>query len=176
MTYDFKPLARRSNLVVQDINEEVLIYDLSENKAFCLNSTAAMVWQLCDGRRTIAEISEQIGNEDYVWLALDILKKENLIENEFASKFSALSRREVIKKIGLGAAAALPVINSLVVPTSVYAASCINPGGFPTATGVVGNHPSSVQCRRQLENQCCRDAVTNYSFNTIFNNCDGYCA
>lgn len=177
MANEFKPIARKENLVIQELNDEVLIYDLRENRAFCLNSTAAIVWQACNGKSTIAEIGEKIGNEDFVWLALDILKKENLIEDDFGSKFAGVSRREVIKKIGLGVMMTLPAVSSLVVPGSVYAqSSCVNPGGLPAAVGVVGNHPSSVQCRRRMENQCCSDAVTNYIFNTIFNSCDGYCA
>ena len=43
------PKARKENLVVQESNGEVLIYDLDTNKAFCLNETSALVWQACDG-------------------------------------------------------------------------------------------------------------------------------
>jgi hypothetical protein len=42
--------SRESNLVVQDLNNEVMIYDLTENKALCLNETASIIWRLCDGK------------------------------------------------------------------------------------------------------------------------------
>ncbi|MGI8884488.1 MAG: hypothetical protein ACR2IA_09630 [Pyrinomonadaceae bacterium] len=66
-------------------------------------------------------------NEDLIWLALDQLKKENLIENspEMETKFEGVSRREVIKKIGLSSMIALPVVVSLIAPTAAYVqASC----------------------------------------------------
>jgi hypothetical protein len=38
----FKPISRQQNIVVQDLGSEVLIYDLTINKAFCLNETSAL--------------------------------------------------------------------------------------------------------------------------------------
>ena len=105
-----KPISRKANIVVQDLESEVLIYDLTINKAYCLNQTAALVYQLSDGRRTVAEISELMSkelktkvSEDLVWLALDGLKKDNLLENneQFEIGYNGLSRRQVIKKVGL---------------------------------------------------------------------------
>jgi hypothetical protein len=51
------PHSRTKELVVQELKGELLIYDLSTNKAFCLNETSALVWQLCDGKSSISEIS-----------------------------------------------------------------------------------------------------------------------
>jgi len=45
------PQARRSGLMLEQADGEVLIYDLERNKAHCLNNTAARVWQYCDGER-----------------------------------------------------------------------------------------------------------------------------
>ena len=39
------PVARKSGLVVQEMPDEVLVYDLNSNKAHCLNQTAASVWK-----------------------------------------------------------------------------------------------------------------------------------
>ncbi|NJM54458.1 MAG: PqqD family peptide modification chaperone [Blastocatellia bacterium] len=52
-----KPVSRQANIVVQDLESEVSIYDLSINKALCLNETSALVFQLCDGTNSVAEIS-----------------------------------------------------------------------------------------------------------------------
>lgn len=151
-----KPVSRRDDIVVQDLNNEVLIYDLRENKAFCLNETSALVWQFCDGEKSVTEISESIGkkldspaNEDLVWLALDQLKKENLIANgeEVVSNFNGMSRRDVIKKVGLGTMIALPVVASLVAPTAAQARS-----GGPVACNGANDCPvcpvgQTRQCR-----------------------------
>ena len=145
-----RPISRKDNVVVQELKGELLIYDLSKNKAFCLNQTSALVWQSCDGNRTIAEISDVVGkqlnsktNEDVIWLALDQLSKENLIVQETKpdSKFAGLSRREVIKKVGLTSVIALPFITSLVAPLAVHANSaCVTvAGGCTCPNGTIGD-------------------------------------
>lgn len=127
-----KPLCRKENIVVQELEGEVLVYDLSENKAVCLNETSSLVWQACDGNRTPAEISSFISkelntpaNEDLVWLALDQLKKENLIENgnDLPNHFAGMSRRDAIKKVGLSTLIALPVIMAVTSPVAAAAGS-----------------------------------------------------
>lgn len=132
------PFSRKENIVVQDIDGEILIYDLIENKAFCLNQTTALVWQACDGRRSIAEITDLVGKqlnsqvgEDIIWLALDLLSKENLVSENYkiTEKFAGFSRREVIRKIGLTSVVALPLITSLVAPLAVSANSACFSGG-----------------------------------------------
>jgi hypothetical protein len=154
MNVDFTPKSRKENLVIQELEGEVLIYDLEKNKAFCLNETSALVWQSCDGSRTIAGISDFVGkqlnsrvNEDMIWLALDQLKKENLIENkdEIKSKFEGLSRREVVKKVGLASLVALPMIASLTAPVSAQTGTCV-----PNTTGCL---PNGMMCT--VPNDCC---------------------
>lgn len=34
------PISRKANIVLQEFENEILIYDLSINKAFCLNRTS----------------------------------------------------------------------------------------------------------------------------------------
>jgi len=147
MKNDITPKSRKDNLVVQELDGEVLIYDLNKNKAVCLNQTSALVWQACDGSRTIADISDAVGkqlnsqvNEDIIWLALDQLSKENLVEKqaETKDKFKGLSRREVIKKVGLGTMIALPIVTSLVAPLAVHANSACIAGGSCTCQGPNG--------------------------------------
>jgi hypothetical protein len=132
------PQSRKTDIVVQDLNREVLIYDLNLNKAFCLNETSALVWQACDGTKSVSEISQAISkklnepaSEDLVWLALDQLKKKNLLDNseEIVPNFYGVSRREVIKKVGLTTMIALPFISSLVAPTPLMAQSAASCGG-----------------------------------------------
>jgi len=132
------PVARREGLVVQETADEVLVYDLSSNKAHCLNQTAAIIWKSCDGVNTISDIGKFLEvesgasiNEDLIWLAIDQLNEKNLLEKEIAPKFAGRSRRDVIKKIGLATVVALPIIASLTAPTSALASTscaCVVPG------------------------------------------------
>lgn len=127
-----KPLSRQSDILVQDLEDELLIYDLRIDKAFCLNQTSALVFQLCDGARTASEISELMSkklgilvSEDFVWLALQELEKENLLGNseDLTDYLTGLSRREMVKKVGLASMIALPIIASVVAPSSAAAQS-----------------------------------------------------
>src|SRR5262249_21898324 len=126
------PCARKAGLVVQEMPEEVLVYDLDTNKAHCLNRSAAFVWRSCDGKTSISDIARlfetQTGDkvsDDFVWLAIDQLNENALLESEVKSAFAGRSRREVIKKIGLASVVAIPIVASLVAPKSAMAlASC----------------------------------------------------
>lgn len=183
MNNDFKPVPLKENIVVQELNGEVLIYDLGKNKAYCLNETSALVWQMCNGNKSIGEISQEISKklkspvtEDFVWLAIDQLKKDNLLANneEIIPNFNGLSRREVIKKVGLGTMIALPVVASLVAPTaamaqsvqavacSTLACSCDNVNNDPHQVGQPCVSTGFNQCPRSTEAGCvCRNADAN---------------
>lgn len=132
------PTARKTGLVIQEIPNEVLVYDLETNKAHCLNNTASIVWKACDGRNSISDIAAIVGTEagskisdDLVWLAIDQLNENNLLESEIVAEFAGRSRRDAIKKIGLASMIALPIVASLVAPKSAMASvscACENPG------------------------------------------------
>jgi Coenzyme PQQ synthesis protein D (PqqD) len=126
------PKARNSQILVQELEKELLIYDLKINKAFSLNETCAMVWRECDGVNDIDEITQKLSlktrglvNHEVVWLALESLKKDNLLidDVEIPKLFNGLTRREVIRKVGFASMVAIPVITFLVAPTVADAAS-----------------------------------------------------
>jgi hypothetical protein len=147
-----RPLARAEGLVVRELPEEVLVYDLDTHKAMCLNRTAALVWKNCDGRRDVAAIARALSAEfdapvaeEVVWLALERLSRERLLAERVRRPASRanLPRREVIKKLGLAAAIALPAITAIVAPTAAQAASC---------TPVGGSCQTSAQCCDSMGN------------------------
>ncbi len=152
MNNSHRPIARKNGLVVQEVPDEVLVYDLERNKAHCLNQSAALIWKSCDGSNSISEIARLIESEagdkvseDFVWLAIDQLTENNLLENKTASALAGSSRREVIKRIGLASVIAIPVIASLVAPQSALAAAscaCTGPAACPAQTSC----PSTVNC------------------------------
>lgn len=126
------PQAKTENVVIQELPEELLVYDLKQNQAHCLNKMAAMIWQLCDGQTSVTEIAilvREAGNvamdEATIWLAIEQLRQAHLLKEptSFPSESVRLTRRNAVKKIGLGAALALPWITSVVAPTAVMAAS-----------------------------------------------------
>ena len=131
------PAARQTGLIIQETGDELLVYDSETNQANCLNPTAAFVWKNCDGNKSASEIAElfqkRFGtkvDDDFVWLAIDQLGQNDLLEKQLEIVNGGMSRREVIKKIGLTAMVALPVVAALTAPTSVLAAtSCRCPSG-----------------------------------------------
>ena len=136
-----KPVARHEGLVVQEMPDEVLVYDLNTNKAHCLNKSAAAVWKNCDGTNSISDIAAILKNEfktpvteDFVWLAIDQLGKDELLEKQLTSSVNGLSRREVMRRVALGSLIALPVVASLLAPTAVHAGSQCGVTGQCTCT------------------------------------------
>jgi hypothetical protein len=124
------PVARKNGLVIQEVPDEVLVYDMDADRAHCLNKTAAAVWKSCDGNNSVSDISKLVGAElgnnvsdDLVWLAIDQLSENSLLDGSIEPKFAGQSRREVLKKIGFASIVAVPVIASLVAPKSVLAAT-----------------------------------------------------
>ena len=54
------PKSRNYEIVVQEADKELLIYDLTTNKAMMLNETSAIIWQMCDGKTTVGQMSGQL--------------------------------------------------------------------------------------------------------------------
>lgn len=155
---EFFPKSRYNKLIIQNLNEETLIYDLQTNKALCLNETASLVWQFCDGRHSVEDLAAALGRKlknkvsnDFIWLALKQLEEQNLLQNGSPVKAHSkhISRRESIKKIGAASMIALPIISTLVAPRAADAQS-VACGGSCTCS--VGNTDSFVPklCRSVL--------------------------
>lgn len=161
-------MARHEGLVVQEMPDEVLVYDLNTNKAHCLNKSAAAVWKNCDGANSISDIAAILKNEfktpvteDFVWLAIDQLGKDELLEKQLTSPVNGLSRREAIRRVGLASLIALPVVASLMAPTAAQAGSvCASPAGTACtcAAGTTGN--AQGQCA-PTAGQCSGNCVCN---------------
>jgi hypothetical protein len=57
----FRPLARTEELVTTTSKDEVLVYDKTAHHIHHLNASAAQVWYLCDGERTVADLAVETG-------------------------------------------------------------------------------------------------------------------
>jgi hypothetical protein len=153
------PVARTESLIVKEVDDETLVYDLTTDKAHCLNDTAARVWKNCDGRKTVSEITAVLSAEsntkvkdEVVWLALDQLEKFKLLAEAPAKPgfLAGMTRRQMVARLGI-AAVALPAIVSIVSPTAVQAASCTD----------AANRPDDCACLSSNEcaSGCCRNAI-----------------
>ncbi len=131
------PRARQERLVVEELPDETLVYDLKRHKAHCLNRTSALVWRHCDGHTTLAEMAAlletEVGipaDEAVVWMALDRLGRARLLQEQVSlpAGVARYSRREAMRRVGLGAGlalVALPVVETIVAPHAAAQGSCI---------------------------------------------------
>ena len=154
------PLAREARLIVKELDDEVLVYDLETDKAHCLNQTAARVWKHCDGKRTVAQLrrlmEKEAGSfvpEEMIWLALDQLEQFKLLKTHVSrpTHLAGMSRRRLIRAVGIAAAVSIPVITSIIAPTPAQAASCT----APTNRNIDCPCNSSTQCA----SGCCRSGL-----------------
>src|SRR5712692_561512 len=137
------PRTRTDNLVIHELDDETLVYDMERDEAHCLNQTAALVWKHCDGKTTTREavrsLQDTLGvsvDTDIIWLAVTQLQRFHLVEGT-SNKSPGVSRRALVLKYA-PAALALPVIMSINAPTPAQAASCARVG---EACGPPNNPP-----------------------------------
>ena len=135
------PVARRAGIVVRKIEGEMLIYDTERHQAHCLNENAALIWENCDGKRSISELSELLrikidptlaksDREELVWIALSQLEESRLLESPMIrlEQKPGLTRRQLMKAAGIAALIAVPVVNTIVAPTTAQASTCLASG------------------------------------------------
>jgi hypothetical protein len=133
------PKARDQDLIVAEVDDELVVYDKSRDRAHHLNPVASLVWRHCDGRTSIPELTALIQarfgasrDESATWLALRQLDRVRLLAGPLAvpDRYRGLTRRDALKgvasagAVAVGAAAAVSLVTSLNAPTPAYAASC----------------------------------------------------
>jgi Coenzyme PQQ synthesis protein D (PqqD) len=131
-----RPKARTDQLLVQRTGQDTLVYDERTHRAHSLDARAARVWELCDGARTEPEIAHAYGEgaagEAVVSWTLAELEKSALLEdNGEAEARAALSRRALMRTVGL---AAIPVIMAITAPRARAAVSSCSNGGQQCST------------------------------------------
>ena len=168
------PRARRERLLIQTLPDELLIYDLDSHRAHCLNQTAALIWQSCDGKRTVKEMarfvekeSGQPVSESLIWFGLNQLSRFKLLEEQLATPGlkERMTRRELARRLGYATAALVPLISAIEAPTAAQAATCRALGVACTTTAqccstlcisgtcaCIANHSP---CDTNQPQQCC---------------------
>lgn len=123
------PLARTADLNVQTTGDEILVFDGRTDKAYVLNSTAAAIWHASNGKRSVPEIASHLNHqtsttEQTVWYALSQMQDLLEVPVEIPQSFQGISRRQFLKRAGrVAAAAAVPAVISIVVPSPAHAQS-----------------------------------------------------
>lgn len=130
-----RPTARRDGLVVEELDDETLVYDLASQRAHCLNPAATLVWKASDGATDVTEMTRrlaQIGlpeREAVVWMALARLQRAGLLAERvgFPDDRALFTRKEVLRSLArtAGLALALPAVASITAPLAAQAASCV---------------------------------------------------
>jgi hypothetical protein len=147
------PHARANDIVIRELPDELLVYDLKNHKAHCLNKTAAAVWKYCDGKKSVAELALLVEkdlnttvDEAAIWLAIERLSKANLLKKQVTVPAGSprLGRREAMRRLGLGSTLAVPVVLSILAPTAHAACTVLNNG-------------SSCSSNAQCCSGCCSD-------------------
>ena len=140
------PLSRTEDLIVEEVDDGLLLYDTRNNKVHSLQSAAARVWQRADGHTPPELLREELGlDAETVDRALVELESCGLLEVPSAAAAdgppgAGTTRRELgvrVAKFG-GAVAAAPLIVSVAAP-------------MPGAAQTAGPNPPTPGCEALFE-------------------------
>ena len=146
----------RSGLLRHPLDEQVLVYDTTEDRVHLLDPTTACVMELLETgenseQGVMAELARRLNisaDSDLVFLAIEQLRGADLLEPEPAIESSGVvSRREVVRKL-----AAAGIAGVLVPAISTFTASRAYAQG--TVLGVGAACTASSQCL-QGTGRCC---------------------
>jgi hypothetical protein len=151
-----RPTARSTDLVVEENDGELLVYDLVRHRAHCLSPTAAEVWRRCDGHTHIDSLAAALGRDsEVIGQALDELVSCELIETAeqlAAGAPTGSTRRQLMvnaAKTGAVVASA-PLIVSVAAPRPVEAATLAHCLAIGNGVGNCG-----AACCRPNNGCCC---------------------
>ncbi|HEY9614634.1 PqqD family protein [Allocoleopsis sp.] len=139
-----RPIARKQNLLIQEVDNELMVYDQKRDVCHCLNPVAAKVWNYCDGYNTVEDIAKFLEQElevsadtdirGLVWVALEELGNFHLIKEyrrEEIVSTPTISRRKAVKQAtlvgGFALGALFPMVSSIAAPAAAQAASKAKP-------------------------------------------------
>jgi hypothetical protein len=123
------PVARHADLHLEEVGDDLVIYDHRTHAAHSLNAASAFVWEHCDGQRSPAEIAACARAAGLSWTdetiaqALAQLADRDLLEGTVtaAGPTQRLISRRVLTKAAV--AALVPAIVSIATPAAAIALS-----------------------------------------------------
>jgi hypothetical protein len=158
--YD-RPRARTEEVISDWVDDSLVVYDQSRHTAHALTAIATSVWEACDGRHTVDDISGVLKLDvPVVERALHELSDCQLLEADPVIDLgNGLSRREAAKRFAKVGAAALaaPMIYSINVSPALAAGSivCSLANGASVNNGHCTAAPGAVGTSSGTASQCC---------------------
>jgi hypothetical protein len=173
-TESVMPNARSAGLAVEDLGDEILIYDDRTDTAHCLSVTAARVWRACDGATPVVAFLVQSGlSRSDLTSALNRLDDLSLLDRVLRVEPArpGISRRQAVGR--MAAAAMGPLIVSVAAPTAMAIASRLprtNCQDLSTGSSTVNDCATGTYCCSggSGTSNCCN--------NTASSNLNGCCA
>jgi hypothetical protein len=132
-----------AQLLIEDFGDGILVFDSNTQKAVNLEGTQAEIFRLCDGTRSVGEITAAIPAEaqPHIEGLLVQLNQEGLLEG---LNVSTIGRRSILK-----AAAALPALAIVMAPDPLAAASnCVNESSCNTQVSAATIQAGMGICRQ----------------------------
>ena len=114
-----KPLARKKGIFSENLPDEVVLYDKTDDKVHCLSKTAAAVWENSDGSKTVDELTRVVKakagasvNRELVLQALGELEEAGLMEagSGMVPEGELTSRRAAVGKMVMAGSALVATI------------------------------------------------------------------
>jgi hypothetical protein len=168
------PAARSlDQFCIEQVGDDVVLYDIERIQYHSLNSFAYSVWRLCDGQRTTAAICSLLADSipevrpEAVSLAIAEIGEAGLLD-EPAERFDArIQRRTVLKLAAAGVigAVGLPLVQSITAPSAEAQATTCGTQNNNTAC------TSSTQCK----SCCCCQGGGPGGGSDCANNCGNIC-
>jgi hypothetical protein len=155
------PRARTEDLIIEEVEGEVLVYDSKEKRAHCLGATAARVWRACDGSLGTDALADHLElSSAEVRDALDELDSCELLETsglnvvQSNGEGKGLTRRQLTMrsaKVGAGLVTA-PLVYSINVSSAL---AVITPTPFQCEVYTVKSCGTSDACGHIAGCCCC---------------------
>jgi hypothetical protein len=158
---DVFPDGWAESFIVREMGDELLVYNLRNQRVTSLNAFAAGVWRASNGTADIAATAAVLGaqgvhaDNQAIESAFWMLIEAGLIEGKVAPPTRGASRRDFLGRMFKGSAVAsamavaTPAVVTILAPTPAHAASCSCPPETPYCL------PGTNECVECLINEEC---------------------
>lgn len=124
----------KPNLLVEEVLDETLVYDLDGHRAHCLNAPAGFLLRNADGTRSVEDLVAMARSEfgadtgpKAVEVGLERLRRAGLIEWDGARRaVEGIDRRRMLKQLA-AIGVVLPTVLTLASPFPAQAATGLGP-------------------------------------------------
>jgi len=163
-TQKTRPRTRAEGLLVEQVNDEIVVFDTESREAHCLSPLAAVVFDQCDGGVSPEEIAARATGR--LGEPVDVTRVEEALaqleERKLLEPSPGLTRRHMIGKSAVagGAVFAAPLIMSVFPP----AASAAGSATCGTIGGVGGPTVLCCPCKTlnaANKDECCQPPFAN---------------